>query len=66
MAKLILKQCKCGKTFNIQDIGVSENLCSTCNSKIKSEIKRKDALRKNLNRDDKVSSNLERLGGIEK
>lgn len=65
MPKLILKQCECKKPFNPKDIGSSEDLCPTCNSKFKSEIRKKDAIRKSLNRDDRVSGNLERLGGIE-
>lgn len=60
-----LNQCKCGKTYNLNETGTTENLCSSCNDKIKAEIRKKDAIRKSLNRSDDVSSNLERLSGIE-
>lgn len=65
MAKLTLKQCECGKTFNPKDFGASNDLCPSCNNKIKVEARKKDALRKSLNRDDRISSNLEKLGGID-
>lgn len=65
MAKLILKQCECGKTFNPKETGTTETLCATCNNKVKSEIRKKDAIRKSLNRDDRVSNNLEKLGDLE-
>ena len=63
--KLILKQCECKRSFNPKDFDASDNLCPTCNAKIKSEIRKKDAVRKSLNRDDRISSNLERLAGVE-
>ena len=44
---------------------VNEWLESIEDKKLKYEIRKKDNLRKNLKRDDKVSSNLERLGGID-
>ena len=65
MPKLILKQCECKRSFNPKDFGASDNLCPTCNQKVKSEIRKKDAIRKSLNRDDSISSNLERLAGVE-
>lgn len=60
-----LNKCKCGKTYNLNEVGTTEALCETCNHKVKSEIRRKDALRKSLNRSDDVSINLERLSGVE-
>lgn len=66
MAKLILKQCKCGKTFNPKEIGTSDNLCAVCNEKVKAEIRKKDSIRKSLNRKDSVSCDFEKLSGIEK
>lgn len=65
MAKLKLKECKCGKTFNPKENGTSETLCATCNEKVKSEIRKKDAIRKSLNRKDSPSVELEKLAGIE-
>lgn len=65
MAKLTLKQCECKKTFNPKDFGASDDLCPSCNNKIKAEFRKKDALRKSLTRDDRISSNLERLSGID-
>lgn len=62
--KAKLNQCECGKTYNINETGATETLCARCNEKLKYKLRKKDNLRKNLNRDDKVSSNLERLGGI--
>ena len=62
--KANLNQCVCNKTYNINETGATEILCSRCNEKLKYETRRKDNLRKNLNRDDKVSSNLEKLGSI--
>lgn len=63
--KANLNQCVCNKTYNINETSATETLCSRCNEKNKFETRKKDNLRKNLKRDDKVSSNLERLGGIE-
>ena len=63
--KLQLNKCKCGKTYNPKEVNVTSELCSTCNEKIINEKRRKDAIRKSLNRDDRVSSSLERLSGIE-
>ena len=63
--KLQLNKCKCGKTYNPKEVNATSELCSTCNEKVKNEIRKKDALRKSLNRDDRVSSNLEKLGGID-
>lgn len=65
MAKLILKQCKCGKTFNLKETGTSETLCAVCNEKVKAEIRKKDSIRKSLNRKDSPSVELEKLAGIE-
>lgn len=62
--KANLNQCERGKTYNINETGATETLCARCNEKLKYEIRRKDDLRKNLNRDDKVSSNLEKLSEI--
>lgn len=61
--KLTLKECEtCNKTYNPKETGTTEILCSSCNNKIKAEIRKKDALRKSLNREDGISSNLEKLG----
>lgn len=60
-----LNQCKCGKTYNLNEIGTTETLCSSCNDKIKAEIRKKDTIRKSLNRKDSVSCDLEKLAGIE-
>lgn len=65
MAKLKLKECKCGKTFNPKETGTSDNLCAVCNEKVKAEIRNKDALRKSLSRKDSPSVDLEKLGGID-
>ena len=63
--KLQLNKCKCGKSYNLKEVNATSELCSTCNEKILKEKRTKDALRKSLNRDDRVSSNIERLGGID-
>lgn len=60
--KLQLNKCKCGKTYNIKEVNATNELCSTCNEKIKNEARKKDNLRKSLNRDDRVSNNIEKLG----
>lgn len=60
--KLQLNKCKCGKTYSLKEVNATSELCSTCNEKILNEKRRKDALRKSLNRDDRVSSNIEKLG----
>ena len=66
MAKLILKECEtCNKTYNPKETGTTESLCASCNNKIKLEARIKDNLRKSLNREDRVSSSLERLSGID-
>ena len=64
--KLILLQCNnCNKTYNQKQDNSTSELCSSCNEKILKEKRTKDALRKSLNRDDRVSSSLERLSGID-
>lgn len=61
--KLELNQCKkCQRTYNPKEVNATSELCSTCNEKIKNQARKKDALRKSLNRDDRVSSNIEKLG----
>lgn len=61
--KLVLLECKnCNKTYNPKEINATSELCNTCNEKIINEKRRRDNLRKSLNRDDRVSSNLEKLG----
>ena len=65
LMKLQLNKCKCGKTYSLKEVNATSELCSTCNEKIKNEIRKKDAIRKSLNRDDRVSNNLERLEGID-
>ena len=60
-----LNKCKCGKTYSLKEVNATSELCSTCNEKILKEKRTKDALRKSLNRDDRVSSSLERLSGID-
>ena len=62
--KLQLNKCKCGKSYNLKEVNSTPELCSTCNEKIINEKRRKDAIRKSLNRDDMISSNLEKLGDI--
>lgn len=62
--KANLNQCVCNKTYNINETGATDTLCARCNEKLKYKLRRKDNLRKNLNRDDKVSSNLEKLSEI--
>lgn len=62
--KLQLNKCKCGKTYNLKEVNTTNELCSTCNEKVKNEIRKKDSIRKSLNRDDRVSSNLEKLSDI--
>ncbi len=63
--KLILKEYEtCNKTFNPKEAGATEILCESCKTKIKLEARKKDNLRKSLNRDDMISSNLEKLGDI--
>ena len=64
--KLVLLECtNCKKTYNQKQDNSTSELCSTCNEKILKEKRTKDALRKSLNRDERVSSSLERLGGID-
>jgi len=63
--KLQLNKCKCGKTYSLKEVDATSELCSTCNEKIINEKRRKDAIRKSLNRDERVSLGLERLGGID-
>ena len=63
--KLQLNKCKCGKTYSLKEVNATSELCSTCNEKIINEKRTKDSFRKSLNRDDRVSSNIERLGGID-
>lgn len=64
--KLILKECEtCNRTYNLKETGTTESLCTSCNDKLNFESRRKDALRKSLNRDDRISSNIERLSGID-
>lgn len=63
--KLQLNKCKCGKTYSLKEVNATSELCSTCNEKVKNEVRKKDAIRKSLNRDDRVSNNLERLEGID-
>lgn len=64
--KLVLLECKtCKKTYNQKQENSTDELCSTCNEKILNEKRRRDNLRKSLKRDEKVSSSLERLGGID-
>ena len=60
--KLQLNKCKCGKTYSLKEVNATSELCSTCNEKVKNEARKKDALRKSLNRDERVSSNIEKLG----
>ena len=60
--KLQLNKCKCGKTYSLKEVNATSELCSTCNEKILKEKRTKDSLRKSLNRDDRVSSNIEKLG----
>lgn len=62
--KANLNQCVCSKTYNINETGATDTLCSRCNEKLKYKLRKKDNLRKNLNRDDNVSSNLEKLSEI--
>lgn len=64
--KLVLLECKtCKKTYNQKQENSTGELCSTCNEKILNEKRKRDNLRKSLNRDERVSSSLERLGGID-
>lgn len=63
--KLQLDKCKCGKTYSLKEVNATSELCSTCNEKILNEKRRKDNLRKSLNRDDRVSNNLDKLGGTD-
>lgn len=64
--KPILNECKCGKTYDINSVNATEKLCPHCNEKGITEAKRKEALHKAINRKgSKVSSNLERLAGID-
>ena len=60
--KLQLNKCKCGKTYSLKEVNATSELCSTCNEKVKNEARKKDAIRKSLNRDDRVSNNIEKLG----
>lgn len=64
--KLQLYQCvECGRTFNPLEIGTSETKCATHNQKQLDEKRKKDNERKSSSRNDKVSSNLEKLGDID-
>ena len=60
-----LNKCKCGKTYSFKEVNSTPELCSTCNEKIINEKRRKDAIRKSLNREDGISRNLEKLGDLE-
>lgn len=64
--KLQLNQCaECGRTFNPLEYGTSETKCETHNKKQLDEKRKKDNVRKSSSRDDRVSSNLEKLGDID-
>ena len=66
MSKLKLNQCKCGKTYSLNEVNATEKLCSVCNEKILDAARKKDALRKATNRESAgFCKNLEKLGGID-
>ena len=63
--KLELNQCtKCKRTYDLKVVNASIDTCSHCNEKYKDELRKKDSLRKSLNREDSISINLERLSKI--
>lgn len=65
--KLELNQCKkCQRTYNTKEVNTTSDVCSHCNEKYKNELRKKDALRKSLSRNetDKPCDNLEKLGDI--
>lgn len=63
--KLELNQCKkCKRTYNTKEVNATSDICSHCNEKYKDELRKKDNLRKSLNREDSISINLERLSKI--
>lgn len=63
--KLELNQCtKCKRTYDLKVVNATIDTCSHCNEKHKDELRKKDSLRKSLNREDSISINLERLSKI--
>ena len=66
MAKAKLNKCEiCNKTYNLNEVGTTENYCCNCNEKRLNKIRRKDNLRKKESRSDKPSLDLEKLAKIE-
>ena len=63
--KLELNQCtKCKRTYDLKVVNATIDTCASCNEKYKDELRKKDSLRKSLNREDSISINLERLSKI--
>ena len=65
--KLELNQCKkCQRTYDINVVNATSDICSHCNENQSSKVREKDALRKSLsiNENDKPCDNLEKLGDI--
>ena len=63
--KLELNQCtKCKRTYDLKVVNATDDTCASCNEKYKNELRKKDSLRKTLNRSDNNSpcSNIEKLG----
>lgn len=66
--KLQLNECKkCKRTYNLNVVNATNDICSHCNEKYKNELRKKDNLRKALSRseNDKPCDNLEKLADIE-
>ena len=51
--KLELNQCtKCKRTYDLKVVNVTVDSCASSNEKYKNELRKKDSLRKALNRND--------------
>ena len=66
--KLELNQCsKCKRTYDLKVVNATVDTCAHCNEKYKDELRKKDSLRKALNRSDNnlPCSNIEKLSHID-
>lgn len=66
--KLELNQCtKCKRTYDLKVVNATVDTCGSCNEKYKDELRKKDSLRKALNRSDNnlPCSNIEKLSYID-
>ena len=66
--KLELNQCtKCKRTYDFKVVNATIDTCGSCNEKKRDKVRKKDSLRKALNRSDNnlPCSNIEKLADIE-